>query len=114
MNPMPRLVERLRAAGAAAKQERLGKFGLLRIISYITLGCAALGIGVSLVFVYRHVFESISAVQTIILLKNDMEDEAVDLDRLERVKSAWEKRRAALDLSLARNPFAPAPTTTKK
>lgn len=113
MNPFQGIIKHLRDKPPITR-ERLGKFGAMRLVSYATIALSLFGVGAAMAFVYRHVFESIATVQTVLLLKNDLEAEVIDFDRLERVRSAWEKRQATADLAIPRDPFVPAPPTTTK
>ena len=60
-------------------------------------------------FVYYRVTNTIGQVQSIIILRSELGVDPINFGRLEKVQAAWEAKHATTTLSIARDPFQPAP-----
>ncbi len=88
------------------------QFGKLKIISLVVIGLILFAFGLSIYFVYRNIYQTIGEMQSIIILKSQMNTEVINFDKLQKVKEKWAEKQTSTTPQLNRDPFYAAPTTS--
>ena len=116
MNKLPRMSLHLNEPLGAVKNSRatFNEFrytNALRITSIVLTGMLLLAFLWTVWFVYTHVQNTISQVESIIVLQSELQIEPIDFARLESVEESWQRKHNPEPPAITRDPFRPTTTT---
>ncbi|HBU07410.1 MAG TPA: hypothetical protein DEB09_05000 [Candidatus Magasanikbacteria bacterium] len=89
----------------AYQSKEYGQFIQLRIVSLIFIGLLLIGSTVSILFIYKNIFDTITQAEAIIMAKNSPMVEIIDFSRYETTKKAWEEKNNRETINLTKDPF---------
>lgn len=89
------------------------QFLKLRVLSFVVIGLILVCVLLGGFFIYRNIFVTVSEAQQIIFVKSNLTAlEIIDFAKFDQVKKAWNEKNSPAPLSIVRDPFNPAPTST--
>ncbi|MFZ2189419.1 MAG: hypothetical protein WA057_03455 [Candidatus Magasanikiibacteriota bacterium] len=89
----------------AYQSKEYGQFIQLRIVSLIFIGLLLIGSTVSIIFIYKNIFDTITQAEMIIMAKNSPMVEIIDFNKYETTKKAWEEKNDSTPINLTKDPF---------
>lgn len=88
------------------------QYNKLRLLSLIVIGLTLSGIWTGLFFIYNNIYLTISKTHSTFALNTTLGVEAIEFERYDKVKTAWEERGRMDVIEILRDPFHTIATTT--
>lgn len=85
----------------------------LRLLSFFIIGLAIIGIGIGLYAIYNNIYTIITRAEISLISDPTLSQEAVDFEKYDRVKQAWDERLNAKAIEIKKDPFSAATSTPK-
>ncbi|MEK7065018.1 MAG: hypothetical protein AAB963_01095 [Patescibacteria group bacterium] len=86
----------------------------LRLLSFFIIGFAIIGIGVGLYAIYNNIYTIITRAEVSLIADPTLSQEAVDFEKYDKVKKAWDERLNAKTVEIKKDPFSAATSTAIK
>ncbi len=83
----------------------------LRLLSFFIICFAIIGIGMGLYAIYNNIYTTITRAEVSLIADPTLSQEAVDFDKYDKVKQAWDERLNAGAVELKKDPFSAATST---
>ena len=84
---------------------------LLRIVTLVCFGVMLVSICSVGFFLYENIYTSLGQIEAISALQSTLGYEALDFERLEAVRAAWQNKHTPLPLVAVRDPFRSVSST---
>lgn len=83
----------------------------LRLFSFVIIGAAIIGINVGLYAIYNNIYSIITRAEISFIADPTLSQEAVDFEKYDKVKQAWDGRLNAKAVEIKKDPFSAATST---
>lgn len=87
------------------------QYASLRLLSFLILGLAAIGIGIGLYSIYYNIYTTITRAEVSLIADPTLSQEAVNFEKYDKVKQAWSERLNAPAIEIKKDPFSNTTTT---
>lgn len=77
----------------------------VRLVYILTVGLLVLFVSAMVSFVYTNIFQALEEANVIVVLQSELQMKTINLERLDDVQSAWEKKQERIPVSELQNPF---------
>ena len=86
----------------------------LRLLSFFIIGISIIGMGVGLYAIYNNIYTTITRAEVSLIADPTLSQEAVDFEKYDKVKKAWDERLNAKTVEIKKDPFSAATSTAIK
>lgn len=86
----------------------------LRLLSFFIIGIAIIGISIGLYVIYNNIYTTITRAEVSLIADPTLSQEAVDFEKYDKVKQAWDERLNAKTIEIKKDPFSAATSTAIK
>ncbi len=86
----------------------------LRLLSFFIIGIAIIGISIGLYAIYNNIYTTITRAEISLIADPTLSQEAVDFEKYDKVKQAWDERLNAKTIEIKKDPFSATTSTAIK